>query len=152
KQSIGIQNLDSGAYLREKAAIPAADEQRAIAAFLDREMARIDDLIAKKEQLIELLEEKRAALITHAVTRGLNPDAALRDSGIEWLGQIPKHWEVRRLRHAIKGPLVNGLFKTQEYFGSGYPLINVYDVYRPDFIVDKASLGRVEATSTEARA
>jgi type I restriction enzyme, S subunit len=77
---------------------PPLPEQRAIAEFLDRETAKIDELIAKKERLIDLLEEKRAALITHAVTRGLNPDAPLRDSGVEWLGQIPKHWEVRRLR------------------------------------------------------
>jgi type I restriction enzyme S subunit len=79
--------------------LPDTEEQRAIAEFLDRETANIDNLIAKKERLLELLEEKRAALITHAVTSGLNPDTPLRDSGIEWLGQIPKHWEVKRLRH-----------------------------------------------------
>jgi type I restriction enzyme S subunit len=78
--------------------IPTLPEQRAIAEFLDREMAQIDELIAKKQRLIDLLEEKRAALITHAVTRGLNPHAPLRDSGIEWLGQIPNHWKTKRLR------------------------------------------------------
>ncbi len=82
--------------------IPDMHEQRAIAEFLDRETARIDELIAKKERLIGLLEEKRAALITHAVTRGLNPDAPLRDSGIEWLGQIPAHWQGWRLKHLAK--------------------------------------------------
>ena len=63
---------------------------------MDRATAKIDSLIAKKERLIELLEEKRGALITRAVTRGLNPDAPLRDSDIDWLGQVPKHWEVVR--------------------------------------------------------
>lgn len=70
---------------------------------MDRETAKIDNLIAKKERLIELLEEKRSALITHAVTRGLNPNAPLRDSGIEWLGQIPAHWEVLQLKRTFRG-------------------------------------------------
>jgi len=81
-------------------ACPNIEEQKAIAEFLDRETGRIDALVAKKERLIELLKEKRIALITQAVTRGLDPDAPMRDSGIEWLGEIPAHWEVRRLKHA----------------------------------------------------
>ena len=77
---------------------PPLSEQRAIAAFLDRETAKIDALVAKKERLIELLQEKRTALISDAVTKGLDPDVPLKDSGVEWLGEIPAHWEVRRLR------------------------------------------------------
>jgi type I restriction enzyme S subunit len=73
--------------------LPPLSEQRAIARFLDRETAKIDALIAKNERLIELLQEKRAALITHAVTKGLDPSVPMRNSGIEWLGQIPAHWE-----------------------------------------------------------
>jgi len=73
--------------------IPPRDEQKAIAAFLDRETARIDALIEKKQRQIELLQEKRSALISHAVTKGLDPNAPTKDSGIEWLGEIPKHWE-----------------------------------------------------------
>lgn len=79
-------------------AIPLLHEQRAIAAFLDRETSRIDALVAKKERLIELLQEKRSALISRVVTRGLTPNVAMKDSGVEWLGEIPVHWEVRRLR------------------------------------------------------
>lgn len=75
---------------------PTLDEQQAITAFLDRETSRIDTLIAKKQRQIELLQEKRTALISHAVTKGLNPDAKMKDSGIEWLGEIPEHWEVNR--------------------------------------------------------
>ncbi|HXF91832.1 MAG TPA: restriction endonuclease subunit S [Nitrospiraceae bacterium] len=75
---------------------PPPDEQRAIAAFLDRETAKIDALVAKKERLIELLQEKRAALITHAVTKGLDPTVPMKDSGVEWLGRIPAHWEIKR--------------------------------------------------------
>jgi type I restriction enzyme S subunit len=74
--------------------LPPLPEQRAIVDFLDRETGRIDALIGKKRRLIELLEEKRSALISHAVTKGLDPDAPMKDSGIEWLGQIPAHWEV----------------------------------------------------------
>jgi len=78
--------------------IPNLDEQRAIAAFLDRETARIDALIDKKRRQIELLHEKRAALISHAVTRGLDPNAPMKDSGIAWLGPIPAHWLIKRFR------------------------------------------------------
>ncbi|MGH6986613.1 MAG: restriction endonuclease subunit S [Caulobacteraceae bacterium] len=77
---------------------PPLAEQRAIAAFLDRETARIDALVAKNERLVELLQEKRAALITHAVTKGLDPEAEMKDSGVEWLGRIPAHWEVKPLK------------------------------------------------------
>ncbi len=74
------------------------DEQKAIAAFLDRETAKIDALIAEQEGLIALLAEKRQATISHAVTRGLYPDAPLKDSGMEWLGKVPAHWETTRLK------------------------------------------------------
>ncbi len=75
--------------------MPPMPEQRAIAAFLDRETARIDALVAKKERLIELLQEQRTALITRAVTKGLDPNVPMKDSGVEWLGEIPAHWEVK---------------------------------------------------------
>ena len=75
-------------------AVPTLSEQQAIAAFLDRETAKIDRLVAEQERLIALLKEKRQAVISHAVTKGLNPHAPLKDSGIPWLGQIPAHWEV----------------------------------------------------------
>ena len=82
-------------------AFPPLPEQQAIAAFLDRETARIDALAAKKERLIELLQEKRTALITRAVTRGLDPDAPMKDSGVEWLGEIPAHWEIKPLGRIV---------------------------------------------------
>lgn len=80
---------------------PPLAEQRAIVAFLDRETAKIDSLIVKKEQLIELLREKRAALISRAVTKGINPVVPMKDSGVEWLGMIPNHWEVERLMRVV---------------------------------------------------
>ena len=82
-------------------AYPDVHEQRVIADFLDRETAKIDGLVARKERLIELLQEKRTALITRAATRGLDPNVRMKDSGVEWLGEIPAHWDVKRLRWAI---------------------------------------------------
>ena len=76
---------------------PPLDEQAAIAAFLDRETAKIDALVAEQRRLIELLTEKRRAMISHAVTKGLNPNAPMKHSGIDWLGEVPEHWEITRL-------------------------------------------------------
>jgi type I restriction enzyme S subunit len=78
--------------------VPPLPEQVAIADFLGRETAKIDALVAVKEKVLEVLAEKRRVLITHAVTRGLNPNVPLRDSGLHWLGQIPAHWETERAR------------------------------------------------------
>ncbi len=83
-------------------AYPGEVEAATIAAFLDYETARIDQLIAKQQQLIELLKEKRQAVISHAVTKGLNPNAPMKDSGVEWLGQVPKHWVVSRIKNYAK--------------------------------------------------
>ena len=77
---------------------PSYDEQATIAAALDRETARIDALVEKKTRFIELLKEKRQALITHAVTKGLDRNAKMKDSGIEWIGQVPEHWKVARVK------------------------------------------------------
>ena len=79
--------------------VPPLPQQRAIADYLDRETARLDALVAAKKRVLGLLSEKRHALITRAVTRGLDPHVPLRDSGIPWLGKIPAHWEIKRLKH-----------------------------------------------------
>ena len=79
--------------------LPRLGEQQVIAAHLDRETARIDALIEKKTRFIELLHEKRQALITHAVTKGLDPNVTMKDSGVEWLGEVPEHWQIKRLKH-----------------------------------------------------
>jgi type I restriction enzyme S subunit len=81
--------------------LPPATEQSQIANFLDHETAKIDTLIKKQQQLIALLKEKRQAVISHAVTKGLNPGAPMKDSGVEWLGEVPEHWEVTRLKYHI---------------------------------------------------
>ena len=102
KQTTGIQNLDSEAYLIEKFGFPPKNEQIQIANFLDHETAKIDSLIEKQQQLIQLLKEKRQAVISHAVTKGLNPDVAMKDSGVEWLGEVPEHWDTTKIKYVAE--------------------------------------------------
>ena len=93
-----VPSVNEGQMRETPAIVSPKPEQCAIAAFLDRATARIDALVAKKERLIELLQEKRTALITRAVTKGLDPSVPTKDSGVEWLGRIPAHWEVKRVK------------------------------------------------------
>lgn len=81
---------------------PSEKEQGAIANFLDRETAKVDALVAEQERLIELLQEKRQAVISHAVTKGLNPDVRMKDSGVEWLGKVPEHWKTMPIRRLLE--------------------------------------------------
>ena len=92
--------------------LPDLEDQLKIANFLDHETTQIDTLIAKQEKLIELLKEKRQAVISHAVTKGLNPDVSMKDSGVEWLGQVPEHWRVCRLKHV--GYIQSGIAKGKD--------------------------------------
>ncbi|MFM5692458.1 restriction endonuclease subunit S [Aeromonas veronii] len=94
--------------------LPSVEEQRSIAAFLDYETARIDRLIAQQQRLIELLKEKRQAVISHAVTKGLNPNAPMKDSGVEWLGQVPEHWKVGSLRWYLR--VSSGEYLSNQHF------------------------------------
>lgn len=129
--------------------VPPAVEQQSIAAFLDWKTGQIDALIAKKKELLEKLKEKCLAVITQAVTKGLNPAAPLRDSGISWLGQVPKHWEVKRLRFLLCERFSNGLFKKAEFWGDGTRIVNVTDLYIHNDLVDEARLGRLECDADE---
>jgi type I restriction enzyme S subunit len=96
------QNVHAENIKEQSLAIPTFSEQCAIASFLDRETAKINALVAKKERLIALLHEKRMSLITRAVTKGLNPDVPMKDSGVVWLGEIPAHWKVKRLKYVAR--------------------------------------------------
>ncbi|EQB2609035.1 TPA: restriction endonuclease subunit S [Raoultella ornithinolytica] len=108
-------------------ALPSISEQIQIAAFLDHETAKIDNLIEKQQQLIELLKEKRQAVISHAVTKGLNPDVVMKDSGVEWLGEVPEHWIIAQLKFNTlemqTGPFGSQLH-AEDYVVDGIPLIN----------------------------
>ena len=103
-----------------------------IAFFLDHETAKIDNLIEKQQQLIELLKEKRQAVISHAVTKGLSPDVPMKDSGVEWLGEVPEHWDVKRIKHF--GKVVGGFaFKSGDFTDEGYPVIKISNVSHLNF-------------------
>ena len=122
-----VESLESDLVGETEIAVPALDQQRAIADYLDRETARLDALVAAKERVLGLLAEKRRALITRAVTRGFDPSAPLRDSGIPWLGEIPAHWKVVQLKFACNS-LQTGPFGSQlhseDYVTGGTPVVN----------------------------
>lgn len=103
-------------------AFPPVREQAKIADFLDFETAQIDTLIEKQQTLIQLLKEKRQAVISHAVTKGLNPDAPMKDSGVEWLGEVPEHWEQVKLKHIVDS-IIDAEHKTAPYFEQGKYLV-----------------------------
>lgn len=131
-------DLEPQYHSRMPVVLPPLVEQQTIAAFLDRETGKIDALVAEQERLIELLKEKRQATISHAVTKGLDPDAPMKDSGIEWLGEVPEGWEVKRLKSlatSIKaGPFGSSLTKDM-YVSEGYRVYGQEQVIPGDFTI-----------------
>jgi len=106
---------------------PTILEREKIASFLDHETAKIDTLIEKQQQLIKLLKEKRQAVISHAVTKGLNPDAPMRDSGVEWLGEVPKHWERMTFKYVLE-LMVDNRGRTPPTYDTGIPLLEAKQI------------------------
>lgn len=114
--------------------LPSVAEQQAIATLLDSETARMDALIAEQQRLIELLKEKRQAFISHAVTKGLNQAAPMKSSGVEWFGEVPAHWEVRRLRHVSPEITVGIVVEPSKYYvEEGVPALRSLNI-RPGSI------------------
>lgn len=111
--------------------IPPKSEQTSIANFLDRKTAEIDELIADKKRLLELYQEEKTALINQAVTKGINPNVKMKDSGIEWLGEIPEHWEVKRLKSVVSkvGSGVTPRGGAEVYQTTGIPLLRSQNIY-----------------------
>jgi len=118
--------INLGELKKLKVPYPPLSEQIQIRTFLDYETAKIDSLIEKQQQLIQLLKEKRQAVISHAVTKGLNPNVALKDSGVEWLGQVPEHWTVSKLKYFVN--VVDCKHITAEFFDEGIPLASIGEV------------------------
>lgn len=106
--------------------LPSQEEQTAIATFLDRETAKIDGLIAEQEKLIALLAEKCQATISHAVTKGLNPDAPMKDSGVAWLGEVPAHWEAANLKRFAE--VIDCKHHTVEFLDEGLPIVSIREL------------------------
>jgi len=131
-------DLEPQYHSRMPVVLPANDEQLKIATFLDRETSKIDALIAEQEKLLTLLAEKRQATISHAVTKGLNPDVPMKDSGVEWLGEMPEHWKTTRLKYAAS-LIVDCPHETPVYRDDGtYKVIRTADI----------SLGLLDSSNT----
>ena len=122
----GTRCLRSELWRKFELPLPPLPTQKAIADFLDRKTAAIDALIEKKQRLLALLAEKRAALINQAVTKGLDPNVPMRDSGVAWIGEIPAHWEVVPLRLYAK--VIDCKHRTPEYIEEGFPIVSTTEV------------------------
>ena len=122
----------------QKFPLPPIAEQKLILGFIDYETAKIDSLIEKQQQLIQLLKEKRQAVISHAVTKGLDPSVKMKDSGVEWLGEVPEHWDVSRFKFVctsiIAGPFGSSITKDM-YVSNGYKVYGQEQVIPNDFNV-----------------
>jgi type I restriction enzyme S subunit len=127
---IGMVHITKGDLGAINVPVPEPFEQYNIATFLDRETAKIDALIAEQQRLIELLQEKRQAVISHAVTKGLNPEAPMKDSGVEWLGEVPEHWSVTTIKRVVSTPVTDGPHETPEFLDEGIPFVSAEAVSR----------------------
>ncbi|MGP5018637.1 restriction endonuclease subunit S [Vreelandella alkaliphila] len=136
--STTVKHLSSSQVLKTRFPLPLESEVSNIVAFLDHETARIDALVEEQQRLIALLKEKRQAVISHAVTKGLDPDVPLKDSGVEWLGEVPEHWEVVPLKYLVTekvaGPYGASLTKAM-YTASGYKVYGQQQVIPNDFSI-----------------
>ena len=126
--------------------LPPLPVQTQIAAFLDRKTGQIDELLRIKERRIELLQEQRTTLINQAVTKGLDPNVEMKPSGVEWIGEIPAHWKIIKLRYL--GVLQNGISKDSDSFGLGYPFLSYGDVYNNDTLPTQVE-GLVKSTKAD---
>ncbi|MBH9249881.1 restriction endonuclease subunit S, partial [Pseudomonas aeruginosa] len=129
------QRVNPSDILKFRGAFPLLAEQTQIARFLDHETARIDALIEEQQRLIELLKEKRQAVISHAVTKGLDPKVPMKDSGVEWLGEVPAHWQVKRLKHLVPSITVGIVVEPSKYYvDDGVPALRSLNV-KPGAVV-----------------
>ena len=130
-KGVSYPSITSSDLLQIKVPFPSSLEQEDIGAYLDQKTEEIDTLIAKKEQLIKLLEEERTAMINQAVTKGLDPNVPMKDSGIDWLGEIPEHWEVKKLKfvsEVVRGKFTHRPRNDTRLYGGKYPFIQTGDV------------------------
>ena len=137
KEGATVESLELELVANTRIPLPGYFEQRAIVAFLDRETARIDTFLAKKERLIELLREKRTALITRAVTKALDPSAPMKDFGVEWLDQYPTHWTGLPLKRWVAVNITDGPHETPELVTQGVDFISAEAVSNGRIDFDK---------------
>ena len=137
-RSVGVSYpaINASELVRLPVPVPPSHEQAAIAAFLGRETAKIDALVEAQQRLIDLLKEKRQAVISHAVTKGLDPAAPMKDSGLEWVGEVPAHWQVKALKRVTEsccdGPFGSGL-KSEHYVDDGVRVVRLQNIKEQGF-------------------
>ncbi len=144
----GLKRVSPLAVLDHRLVVTDIRQQREIATYLDRETRRIDDLIAEKGSFIALLREKRVAVISHAVTKGIDADAPMKPSGVEWIGDIPASWKLTKLGYL--GRSANGINIGGDAFGTGYPFISYGDVYKNRQLPENVK-GLVESSEQDRR-
>ena len=130
-QSVGVSYpaINANQVVNIKLSIPPLAEQRAIAAYLDEKISQIDCIIKSREEKIELLEELRTSIISHAVTKGIRKDVEMKDSGIEWIGRIPKHWEITIMKRVLQEPMKYGANESAEFDNPDWPrYIRITDI------------------------
>ena len=141
-----IVSLNKEQWFNLLTPLPLFNEQQQIVEFLDIKTSLIDSLVEKTQRKIKLLKEQRTSLINHTVTKGLNPNIELKDSGVEWIGEVPIHWNITPLK--ILGNFQNGISKGSEFFGHGFPFMNYGDVYKNDITPFQVE-GKVESDEVE---
>ncbi len=127
---------------------PSIEEQEAIANYLDAATSKIDEAIGQQQKMIDLLNERKQIIINNAVTKGLGPNVPMKDSGVEWIGKIPEHWEVRKL--GTIGSTINGVSHDSSYFGEGEPFVSYSDVYK-NYSLPKFVSGLAKSSKQERR-
>jgi type I restriction enzyme, S subunit len=130
------ESLNKIEFYVEQLPFPPLPEQTQIVSFLDTKTQKIDELIDKTEKKIELLKEKRTSLINHCVTKGLNPNVEMKDSGVEWIGEIPSHWDKTKVKFETT-IVVDGTHFTPTYTDSGVPFLRVTDIHKKEINLDK---------------
>ena len=138
-----IVHLPAEALRRYHFAFPSLPEQTTIATFLDRETEKIDALVEQQQRLIALLKEKRQAVISHAVTKGLDPNAPMKDSGVEWLGEVPAHWEVLPLKRDLEFLTSGSRGWAEHYSDDGALFIRIGNLTRDGLSLDFSDIQRV---------
>jgi type I restriction enzyme S subunit len=138
KQSTNLASISSSNVMSCPLPFPSTQEQRQILGFLDHETAKIDALIREQERLIELLQEKRQAVISHAVTKGLDPDVPMKDSGVEWLGEVPERWNICPIKFFVSTPVTDGPHETPEFLDEGILFISAEAVSQGEINFSKA--------------
>ena len=126
--------------------LPPIEEQNLMVEYLDAARSKIDEVIAQQQKMIDLLNERKQIIINNAVTKGLDPNVPMKDSGVDWIGQIPEHWEVRKLGSI--GSTINGVSHDSTYFGEGYPFVSYSDVYK-NISLPKTVLGLAKSSNQE---